>query len=134
VASRADTSKAADLLMGAGLLFCFGVVALGAAPGFWVAFAIIVVIGAGSTSYQSLSNSLALRKTDDGFQGRVQSLMQLSFAGFGIAALPLGVLAEAVGLRRAIFVMGGVGLLSLAVYGFTGRSSSGVEESADGRW
>ncbi len=114
VASRADSTKAPDLLIGAGLLFTVGVATLGAAPNFWAAFAVIFVIGAGSTSYQSLSSTLALRMTDDGFQGRVQSLMQLSFAGFGIAALPLGMLAEAIGLRRTIFVMGGVGLVSIA--------------------
>ena len=33
--------------------------------------------------------------TEDTHQGRVQSLMMLSFAGFGIAAAPLGLLAEA---------------------------------------
>ncbi|MDA3040329.1 MAG: MFS transporter [Actinomycetota bacterium] len=115
VASRADSAKASDLLIGAGLLFTLGVAALGAAPNFWAAFAVIFVIGAGSTSYQSLSSTLALRMTDDGYQGRVQSLMQLSFAGFGIAALPLGVLAETIGLRRTIMVMGGVGLVSIAV-------------------
>ena len=47
-------------------------------------------IGAGTTGYQSLSNSIALNMTGDTHQGRVQSLMMLSFAGFGIAAAPLG--------------------------------------------
>lgn len=131
VASRADSAKAPDLLLGAGLVFCVGVVVLGAAPSFWAAFAVIFVIGAGSTSYQSLSSTLALRMTEDGFQGRVQSLMQLSFAGFGIAALPLGMLAEAVGLRRTIFVMGGVGVASLAVSTLVTQSISGRSAIAD---
>ena len=53
---------------------------------------------------------------DDSHQGRVQSLMQLSFAGFGIAAAPLGLLAEAIGLRQAIGVMGGVALVVSGIY------------------
>ncbi len=53
---------------------------------------------------------------DDAYQGRVQSIMQLSFAAFGMVALPLGVLAEAITLRWTIAVMGGVAFLASAVY------------------
>ena len=66
--------------------------------------------------FQSLSNTLALIITDDSHQGRVQSLMQLSFAGFGLAAAPLGLLAEAIGLRGAIVVMGTVTMAAVIVY------------------
>jgi len=49
-------------------------------------------------------------------QGRVQSLLMLSWAGFGMAAAPLGLLAEAIGLRQAIVVMGVVATAGVAVY------------------
>ena len=78
-------------------------------------------IGAGTTGYQSLSNSIALNMTGDTHQGRVQSLMMLSFAGFGIAAAPLGLLAEAIGLRGAIVVMGSVTLATVVGYGILER-------------
>ena len=42
----------------------------------------------------------------------------LSFAGFGIAAAPLGLLAEAIGLRQAIVLMGAVAIVGVAVYGW----------------
>jgi hypothetical protein len=54
--------------------------------------------------------------TGDTHQGRVQSLMMLSFAGFGIAAAPLGLLAEVIGLRTAIVVMGSVTLATAIGY------------------
>jgi len=36
----------------------------------------------------------------------VQSLLMLGFSGFGFAALPLGIVADAVGLRPTLTVMG----------------------------
>ena len=68
--------------------------------------------------------------TEKGYQGRVQSLMQLSFAGFGIAALPLGALAEVVGLRVAIAVMGSVALAAMLAYALLERASIKPEPGA----
>ena len=99
-----------------GLGFGLGVIAFGLAPGFWSAFVIIGLVGGANTVYQTLSNTMALNLSDDAHQGRVQSLMQLSFAGFGIAAAPLGLLAEAIGLRQAIIGMGLVTMAAAVTY------------------
>jgi MFS family permease len=104
-----------------GMVFGAGVIALGLSPAFVVALLCVVVIGAGTNGYQSLSNTIALNMTHDTHQGRVQSLMMLSFAGFGIAAAPLGLLAEAIGLRQAIVIMGAVTLLTAVAYSVRDR-------------
>ena len=52
----------------------------------------------------------------------------LSFAGFGIAALPLGLLAEAIGLRLAIALMGVVATFAVAAYALAERGA--VEHAA----
>ncbi len=116
LASRADGAGVWKLMVGSGVLFGVGVIALGLSPVFGVGVFVVVFIGAGTTGYQSLSNSIALNMTSDTHQGRVQSLMMLSFAGFGIAAAPLGLLAEAIGLRSAIVVMGAIALASVIGY------------------
>jgi MFS family permease len=116
IASRADGAGVWQLMVVSGIVFGAGVVALGLAPVFLVAVVVVVLIGAGTNGYQSLSNTIALNMTDDSHQGRVQSLMMLSFAGFGIAAAPLGLLAEAIGLRAAIVVMGAVTLTTILAY------------------
>jgi len=59
---------------------------------------------------------------DSDFQGRVQSIMQLGFAGFGMTALPLGVLAEWIGLRPTLVIMGVVAVASVAGYGVVSRA------------
>lgn len=116
LAGHADSPAAKPAMVIGGLLFGLGVMAFGIAPSFWAAFGVVAVIGASTTVYQSLSNTLALAAADADHQGRVQSLMQLSFAGFGIAAAPLGLLAEAIGLRQAIVGMGMVTVVAVVLY------------------
>ena len=118
LASRADSPRAKRVMALAGIAFGGFVIVLGAAPNFWAAFAVVLLVGGFTTAYQSLSNTLALQMSDSLYQGRVQSLMQLSFAGFGIASAPLGVLAEAIGLRQTFMVMGAVALAASAFYFF----------------
>jgi MFS family permease len=116
LATRADGPGVWRLMVFSGIVFGGGVFALGLATQFLVAFAVVAVVGAGTTGYQSLSNTLALNMTDESHHGRVQSLMMLSFAGFGIAAAPLGLLAEWIGLRPAIMFMGLAALLAVVIY------------------
>jgi MFS family permease len=116
LASRADSPKAKRVMAYGGMVFGGFVIVLGAAPNFWTAFAVVLLVGAATTTYQSLSNTLALQMSDNLHQGRVQSLMQLSFAGFGIASAPLGILAEAIGLRQTFMVMGAVALAASVFY------------------
>ncbi len=108
VAGVADSPRAPWIMAVAGMLFGLSVVGLGLAPSFGVAVAIVAFAGASTTTFQTLSNTLALQAAADEFGGRVQSILQLGFAGFGMAALPLGVLAERIGLRTALVIMGSI--------------------------
>lgn len=116
LASRANSPLAKPAMVIASFGFGLGVVAFGLSPGFWVAFLVVAVVGAMTTVYQTLSNTMALQLADDSHQGRVQSLMQLSFAGFGIAAAPLGLLAEAITLPVTLVLMGVATVVTAAVY------------------
>lgn len=123
LATRADGPGVWRLMVFSGAVFGGGVIALGISSQFFVAFAVVAVVGAGTTGYQSLSNTLALNMADESHHGRVQSLMMLSFAGFGIAAAPLGLLAEWIGLRPTIALMGLAALIAVAVYALMERGS-----------
>ena len=122
VAGLADSPRAQNIMTAAGMFFGIMVIALGAAPLFGMALVIAVLAGAGTTTFQTLSNTLALQMADSDFQGRVQSIMQLGFAGFGMTALPLGVLAEWIGLRPTLVIMGVVAVASVAGYGVVSRA------------
>lgn len=106
IAARASSPNARSLLVVFGVAFGFTVAVLSAAPTYLLAFAVTIVVGGAATGFQTLANSIVVTSSDPSHHGRVQSLMQLSFAGFGIVAAPLGALAEAVGLRPTMFLMG----------------------------
>jgi len=55
--------------------------------------------------------------SEPSYHGRVQSLMQLAWAGFGIAAAPLGAAAEIIGLRLTIVIMGVATVVVVGLYG-----------------
>lgn len=116
IARHADGPLAFQLMILSSAVFGGAVIVLGLAPTFVTACLVTVFVGAGATGYQSLSNTLALGLSDEEHRGRVQSLLMLSFAGFGIAALPLGLLAEIIGLRLAIVLMGAVAVAAGALF------------------
>ena len=55
-----------------------------------------------------------LSLSDFQYHGRMQSMVVLGFSGFGLAALPLGLFADATSLRLTLV---GMGVLVLSVTG-----------------
>jgi MFS family permease len=98
--------------MVAGTVFGAAVGLLAVAPTFWAAVVVLLVVGAGNLAFQTANQSLLLGLSDMAYHGRIQGLVMMSFGAFGIAALPLGALADAVGLR---WVLGGMGVATLLV-------------------
>ena len=116
IARRAGGPGVWRLQAMAGFGFGIGVALLGLSPTFAVALVVVALLGAAASAFQSLNNSMVLEAADFAYHGRVQSLMMLSFSGFGIAALPLGMLADAIGLRLTLVGMGIATILTMVVY------------------
>lgn len=91
-----------------GMLLGAGLAALGLADNFEVALVALVFVGAGGLLFQTTSQALMLTLSDFEFHGRMQSMVVLGFSGFGLAALPLGLLADAISLRSTLVAMGAV--------------------------
>lgn len=94
-----------------GAAFGVALVGLGVAGSFPVALVMLVAIGAAGLVFQTTTQSLVLTLSDVDYHGRMQSLVVLAFSGFGLAALPLGLLADAVTLEVTLALMGGVVLV-----------------------
>lgn len=105
----------------AGVVFGVGIVALGLAPSFPLALLALFVIGGGASAFQAMNNTLILTESEPEYHGRVQSLLMLSFSGFGLAALPLGAVADTVGLRPVFVGMGISAVLSVLLYQWARR-------------
>ena len=115
IASRAGGAGAWRLQAVGGITFGVALFVLGLAPTYAMALVAIMVVGGAASAFQSLNNSLVLTLSDNEYHGRIQSLMMLSFSGFGMAALPLGVVADAIGLRTTLMGMGLISVAMLAV-------------------
>jgi MFS family permease len=116
IAGRAKGGVAWRIQSVAGMTFGAALIMLGIAPNYAVAVAVVFVVGATSAAFQAMNNSIALSLADLEYHGRVQSLMMLSFSGFGMAALPLGVLADGIGLRTTLVFMGAAVMVTMAGY------------------
>ncbi len=90
------------------------VIVFAIAPVFWAALAVMFLLGGSMAAFQSLNSSLVLSIADMEYHGRVQSLIMLSFSAFGLAALPFGILADAIGLRETMAATGVACLLASA--------------------
>src|SRR5215207_8004806 len=94
---------------------------LAIAPTFGVAVVALFVIGGAMLAFQTTNQSLLLSLSDMEFHGRIQGLIMLSFGAFGIAALPLGLLADVVGLRWTLAAMGAAVMVFVLVFAVRGR-------------
>ena len=100
---QAWTVHAVSVLGFGALLITFS-----AAPAYAVALAVGVGLGAAEQGFYSLNQSLSMRYCHRDYYGRVQAVLMLGFSTSGLVGLPLGLLADAFGLRQTMFAMGTV--------------------------
>lgn len=121
IAGRTRPNHAWRIQSICGVVLAIGLLGVAASPNFALCLVALFVIGGAASGYQSMNNTIVLIISDLEYHGRVQSLLMLSFAGFGLAALPLGLLADAVGLRTTFAAMGSVCLVTMACYALAQR-------------
>lgn len=130
VAGRAGGDNAWAIQMVSGVAFGFGLLLLAIAPTYLLALLAIMLIGGAASGFQSMNNSLTLGLSEFEYHGRVQSLMMLSFSGFGMAALPLGGVADAIGLRTTFVLMGVITVVAMLTYRLLRGKGAPVDEVA----
>lgn len=85
------------------------------AESFLVLAAAMFLAGAGTGAFQMLNNALVMQESEPAYYGRVMSLTMLAWGANGLAGLPFGLLADAVGERATVFVMGSIVLGSVGI-------------------
>ncbi|MFK7894722.1 MAG: MFS transporter [Myxococcota bacterium] len=83
----------------------------------WLSFPLLMLIGAGQSLRNSLSNVLSQTYVDDAFRGRVMSLVAMQMNAAQLGTFAIGLASEAFGARMAFAGMG-AGLLLMSA-GFT---------------
>ena len=103
-------AHAASALMFGSLLMAFAL-----APSYAAAAAAGVAVGAAEIGFISLNQSLAMLYSHRDYYGRVQAVLLFGFALNGLIGLPVGILADAFGLRQTLFALGAIATALVAV-------------------
>ncbi len=101
-----------------GAAFGLTLIALGYAESYLAALLALAGVGASGLLFQTSTQALMLRISAIEYHGRLQSTVILGFSGFGLAALPLGLLADATSVRFTLTCMGVAVLLMAAGFSF----------------
>ena len=109
--------------------FVVVLMAFAVAPAFPIALVIGALLGAGEIGFISLNQGLSMRFADPTYHGRVQSLLMMGFAFFGIVAFPMGYLADAIGIRETLFIEGAAATAILALILVYARISNAAEDA-----
>lgn len=101
---------------------------LAAAPSFGVAVAAMLIFGPAISGFMLTNNALIMGATDPAFYGRVMSLTMIAFGAQGVLALPVGVIADAIGERETLILEGAIvlsaTLIATAIYTVSIRGRS----------
>ncbi len=97
-----------------GIAFGVALIAFGFTPRFELALLAILLVGAFASAFQSLNNALAMTLSEPRYYGRVQALLGIGWSLFGIVSLPLGVVADAIGIRSTLGLMGLSAVITVA--------------------
>jgi MFS family permease len=121
-AGLANSRHAATLLHCATLMLGLALIATAAAPTLLVAVLTMALVGGGSSAFQTLNNVVALQHAKQEFFGRVMGFMFMAWGFTNLAALPVGILADAFGERTVIAGMGVLLCIATAFFALWGRT------------
>lgn len=86
------------------------------------AFLALAGAGATATSYMVLNQTMLMTAADAQYRGRVMSISMLTFSAMPLMALPLGILADAIGGRGAFVTQGLVAAVAILVLAMVNRT------------
>jgi MFS family permease len=115
------------ILLAAGILMAVGFVLLSRAPTYGFAIAAGVPLGIGRNAFMLVDNSLLMSSAEPAYHGRVMSLAMMGFGSQALLAPVWGALADAVGVRTTLLV---VGLAAAATTALIGLSWLGFQRQA----
>ncbi|WP_157937127.1 MFS transporter [Geodermatophilus chilensis] len=112
------------ILIAAGASFGLLLSGMAVVPTFVAAVLALAVLGSALLAFQATNQAMLLSLSPVEFHGRIQGLVMLSFGAFGVAALPLGILADVIGLRWTLAGMGVLVLGVVAVFSAVSRRTT----------
>lgn len=108
IASMGDFKRKGLLLFGTGIVFGVALVLFAMSGSFIIAMIALLLVGAGSTGYMAVNNTLILTNTPQHLTGRVMSIYMMTFGLMPIGTLPAGALAATFGAPLTVAAGGAI--------------------------
>ena len=106
LAASASGRHAWKVMLATAVLLGLGTTATAAAPNYLALAILMVPVGVAMSAFQMLNNALVMRESEPAFFGRVMSITMLAWGLNSLAGLPFGMLADSIGERGSLVVMG----------------------------
>ncbi|MCP5027575.1 MAG: MFS transporter [Actinomycetia bacterium] len=119
LAGLVHSSRAWPALLASGYVMAAGFMLLAGAPSYGVAIAAGIPLGVGRSGFMLLDNSLLMSSADPAYHGRVMSLAMMGFGSQALLAPVWGALADQVGVRTTLLIVGGVSALFTTMVGLS---------------
>ncbi len=87
------------------------------APSYFLAIAMMFLVGAAGNMYMALNSTMIMTNTDTAMHGRVMSVYMMTFSLMPLTSLPMSLLADAIGVQWT--VAGAGALAALAIVGIS---------------
>ena len=129
--SRTRRARSEIVIVGSAAALAVSLLVLGLAGSYLAGLLALFAVGASGLMFQTTTQSLMLRLSPIEYHGRLQSMVILGFSGFGLAALPLGLLADAISLGATFALMGSVIALITLWYFFVQRRHHATGEGVE---
>ncbi|HEV8634321.1 MAG TPA: MFS transporter [Chloroflexota bacterium] len=104
-----------------GIAFGLSLLGFALAPSYAAALLILPALGAASSAYMALNNTLVMENTPRQFYGRVMSVYMMTFSLMPLASVPFARLADEIGARPTLAAAGALLAYLVAVIAFGGR-------------
>lgn len=127
IASYAGHRRAWAIQPVLAVAFGISLMIFGFAPNLALGLAAMLLVGGLASAFQSLNNSLTMTSTEAEYQGRVQSISMLSWSLFGLVALPIGMVADQIGIQETLVLMGAISSVSVLGLQFVMHRTADIE-------
>lgn len=94
-------------LLAMGLVMAFGFLLIAVAPSYLVLIFAGIPLGVGRSGFMLVDNTLLMSSSKRAYHGRVMSLAMMGFGSQALLAPIWGLLADAIGVRPTLLVVGG---------------------------
>ena len=116
VARIAARANLVAIFATAGLGLGCGLLVVGLSPYLALTLALLPLLGGCVLAFQTTNQAMIMRHSPDELHGRLQAVVLLGYSGNGLAALPLGAIADEIGLDITFVLMGGFAILVNVVF------------------